>query len=443
MSRDDLLLHVPLPKLRERFQIIARWRAYRQLPAVCERILSLGTTGFDDTGDLREQGCTTIASVLPRLDAGQLIELDRISRKQLPALATAQLTEQGGHVGLFRSRHGWALAAMLSFHPGGRVREAMVRKLDERHVGDEMPFLILRMNDWVKPIQALARQAMERRLRPPMASRIIACIPLFRRLEKWGRTDHREFLQRVDDFLSSPDIAPARARSLSSPDSMIRRKMFRLSIDAEPERAGELWRLAAADPDAEIRRWALHRLEQALSLADRATIEGFLLDRDPVHRHTAQRLLLRLDPAFDRAGFYRAIVDESAAGTSPGDSRLRSALFGMGETGSQDDVARVLGFLEHPHTAIRRAALYAIAWLDIDGHIGRIIDALDDPRRRVSNDAANTLVRFANLAAANRTRIAEIAETAETTGSRGSSFAGENARAALAAADDYQQRWGD
>ena len=60
-----------------------------------------------------------------------------------------------------RLSHAWAPLGIMSYHPSGFVREAAVRALARRTDGREVPFLVLRVNDWVAEVRAVALAAQE------------------------------------------------------------------------------------------------------------------------------------------------------------------------------------------------------------------------------------------------------------------------------------------
>ena len=59
-----------------------------------------------------------------------------------------------------------SLLGMASFHQSGYVREAALKRLDLITSGAELPFLILRLNDWVSNVRDTAYEAIRTRLEP-------------------------------------------------------------------------------------------------------------------------------------------------------------------------------------------------------------------------------------------------------------------------------------
>ncbi len=386
-------------------------------------LLAGHAVGADVEGRL--QARRALAATLEWLPGGALLRLDRFCRAHLPPL---RVEEMHRRLSPQDAEDGWAIAAAFSWHRDGYVRERATAWLAGERSGVEVPFLLLRM-DWVKPIQRLAREAMEERLRPAMAGPMISALPMLRRLAGWGRADHSGFLARARAYLLRPDLASARDRGLAAADPQVRRLVFELVLEAEPERGADLVCRAAADPARSVRRWGMGLARRRPGLANRRALEAFLLDPELVHRQEAQRLARRMDPPLDLAAFYRAALAEERPG--------RAVLFGLGETGAHEDVARVLPFLEHPRTAIRRAAVYALAWLDAEGQAVVLAQQVGSPRPRVSNDAANTLVRHAHLVAGDC-----LAQIESILGAAPEQHQQDNARRVLATGQAYQRRWG-
>src|SRR5687768_3502571 len=75
----------------------------------------------------------------------------------------------------------------LSFHPSGRVRERAVKRLAATSGGLELPFLLIRLNDWVDVIARRAEEAVRARLLPAYAEEFVDQLPIVLRLESRKR----------------------------------------------------------------------------------------------------------------------------------------------------------------------------------------------------------------------------------------------------------------
>jgi hypothetical protein len=91
---------------------------------------------------------------------------------------------------------GWAIMAVAASHRNGYVREAAVRGLAESRDGRAVPYLLLRLNDWVNQVRAAAREAIEVFLQPAFASDIIAALPVVSALVRRTRADHASALRQ-------------------------------------------------------------------------------------------------------------------------------------------------------------------------------------------------------------------------------------------------------
>jgi hypothetical protein len=318
----------------------------------------------------------------------------------------------------------WAALGVTTFHQSGYVREAAVRALGAA-AGDEgleLPFLLLRLNDWVPEVRRAARAALASRVHVRYADAMWRALPLVERLREQRRADHGGVIRWIELLLVDPDTRPALVRALGAPDRWVRRHAARLALaraDVDPadvERAlgdeddvvrsiafGERARLdegarraavlrAVDDPSAMLRRRALEALaaEDGIDVATRRhALEARLADRQRWLRELARALLQALVPAFDAAARYRELSATTRAARP-----LIGALAGLADSGGEDDVLAVAPFLADPRAKVRGAAVAAAATLDAES-VTFLVDALVDPSRRVARAAARLLSRRA------------------------------------------------
>lgn len=311
-----------------------------------------------------------------------------------------------------------AVVGLLSAHGSGYVREAAVQRLALVRGGDEMPPLLLRASDWVPQVRRRAADALLARVEPAYMDAWVRWLPLVLRLGGEGRQDVRPLVDAVMGLLRSPEGGPVLMAGLRSPDRVVRRTCFRIlegmwrpwldflaeaavqSDDVVIRRGGV--RLVGMlheevslhvvlpdlvrDPLSSVRRDALvlageHLPGEAIHWARDA-----LLDRAATVRAAAQRIVQRLEPAEDLAGFYRGEVIAHGA-------RLPAALMGLGETGTPDDDALVRSLLQDEQPRVRAAALRALVGLrGLAGAAAMLLRALADPAPAVSRSAAGMLL---------------------------------------------------
>jgi HEAT repeat protein len=309
-----------------------------------------------------------------------------------------------------------SLLGVASFHWSGYVREGAIRRLSKVKTGTEVPFLILRLNDWVSNVRDAAYKAIRARVRPEYCRALYQNLFLLLRLEYAGRADHTELLRDVHHLLLSKEGRADLFHALHSTDAYVRRGSFKLALrlrDADLKRVAEL---ALDDEDTVIRNMAAQTISSAL---DEATLAAFvdrmkhdrfmpvrraalrlmfklnsphlgdelhaaLLDSHASMREEARYHLKKIEPV-DLAEFYRQqLVD--AKGPS-----LYSAISGLGETGRAEDDRLVVPYTSHEASKIRRAALKAVAALRPNAHLDSFMKALEDEVPGVSRQALKTL----------------------------------------------------
>jgi HEAT repeat protein len=312
----------------------------------------------------------------------------------------------------------WGVMAVASAHRSGYIREAAVRGLATCGDGRAIRFLVLRLNDWVDQVRAAARAALDAFLKPALAPDAIAALPLVEALSRQRRGDHGDVVARVLTFLKSPECAPALRAGCRDAERDTRRACLELELangrTPPPEVFGEalldrepavrLWaarglarafpapwaealaRRALGDRSVQIRRVALTALATSLSDEQAKTLfERALLDTNTTARWQGRIFMLQRGP-FDLAAFYRRAL---ATATQP--AVVRGALFGLGESGTVDDVALVLPFMSSDRLGVRCAALRARAELEPASSTAPYLAALRLPEASVSREARRAL----------------------------------------------------
>ncbi|GJG85937.1 hypothetical protein tb265_11180 [Gemmatimonadetes bacterium T265] len=317
---------------------------------------------------------------------------------------------------------------VVGFHPFGHVREAAVAQLDRvadpasavAADGRELPFLLIRRNDWVDAVAARAAATLERRVTPGLATAWLAWLPLLRRLGAHTRRDAGALADRVLAMLRAPAQHPTLLARLTAGDRDTRRTCARLLAEADPTPATAAAFVSAAlrDPDPVVRREAVtgarrHLAVDALTamlptaladpyppmrrdalvaaaerLGERATpwLMAGLLDSGRSVREVAQAEVARRGVLTDVAGHYRGAL---AAATTP--AHLAVAAAGVGETGRAADAPALLPLLAHERPAVRRAAARALGRLDAAGNGATLLRLLHDPSRAVTRAVRDAL----------------------------------------------------
>ena len=310
----------------------------------------------------------------------------------------------------------FSLIALASFHQSGYVRENAIRRLSLITTGAEVPFLILRLNDWVSNIRDAAYTAIQSRIKPEYCQAFITSQPLLSRLEFAGRADHKEIISSINGLLKSDQCRTALFESLRSQDRFIRRASFIVALDLTEPDLKHVVTQGLKDDDTVIRRWAAQKIStafegetlkhfvelmkrdrfmpvrrEALRIAielnpDRAVEElhNALLDSHQSIREEARYRLQKTQP-IDVAAFYRQLL-VTAEGPA-----LYSAIIGLGETGGVEDDRLIVPYATHPTSKIRSAAIRALAKLNQRAHLAIFVNALKDEIPHVSRQALKAL----------------------------------------------------
>ncbi len=386
---------------------------------------------LDRNREVASAALKAIQSLVQTLSPSDLPWLEQIAGQWSPywRLYPASWTElKPDQVGRLRNL-GPAFAIALglaTFHNSGYVRQEALRALVDTDDGSELPYLLLRLNDWVSEVRNAADSMVRARLTKHYASLFVENIALLERLRIAGRGRNQEIVHAIDDFLKSTDGRQAIRAGLDSPDKHTKRACYRLAFDpqrrdrplviekaisdsdptirlqgikesssSDTEPMTRLLSRARNDRVPSVRREVLRVCSERLTDMAGSWFKQALLDSSPLVRGYAQFELGKRS-AFDLRGFY---LEAFRAGDS---ADLYPALAGLGETGSREDVDLVMSQISHDMPRIRRAAVRALAQLHADKFVDVFEYCLSDHSRSVSWEARKGLCRALYLVAGER-----------------------------------------
>jgi hypothetical protein len=405
----DALYH-PAVRLREPEQI----RLINELGRTTgpEAVPVLLSVVFAGVGPSATAAAGSIEQIVRTCTNFELVQLDRMLRErgdwQWHSVNPSDVA---------RLSHGLTgVLGAIASHRSGHVREAAIRLLASIDDGGELPFLLIRVNDWVPQVRDAAKQAVLARVHSDYAAHFARHLPLIRRLQFQKREDHGDVLVPILHLMRSASSHAVLLAALEESDRVARRFAFELLAEAVGNPADliahglasedEVIRLRAARLARE--RLAGEELESALArlLADRfmpvrrEAVYGYVerlpqaapgvLRRSLLDGHVSMRELarfhLRQQGESDFAAFYRSKLGQAAG------RERAAAIAGLGETGSAEDVGHVELFLSDPDPHVRRAAVRALGRLDADGRsLERFLIALDDGSAAVAKAAREAL----------------------------------------------------
>ena len=300
------------------------------------------------------------------------------------------------------------ILGLLSFHPSGWVRSEAIKRLNWLSSGDELTFLILRANDWVKPVRDLAWRMIRRRLVPEYAAAFAGNMGVVVALETKTRTSMDGLLADVYHFLLTDPGALDTA--IGHDDFRVRRGAFRIAYRHDEERrvgfikralrdADSLTRLVAARQAAMLSQDSLRYEFMQIMLSDRwhairtqalrmavkdsgdatkAILIGLLLDRSRTVRSAARYYLRQFGMEDFRSIYLDALGGEKEA----------VAIAGIGECGVADDAKAIEPYLGSSRPKILSAAVTAMSRLIPDELDNMLLDNLAHPHKAPSIAAA-------------------------------------------------------
>ena len=310
---------------------------------------------------------------------------------------------------------------LMASHRSGFVREQAIRILGLEESECIVPFLLIRLVDWVNQVREAAEAEVVKRIESRHAKILVDCLALLDRLADTTRFN-RSILQCVDELLKSPECTGELQRGMQHPSRGVRRHCFRVAARAPRLPVADVVAQAVRDQDVVVRRWAfaagaelppddrIALREQAardsyppirrLAFRDLAEDSGsslsdfefFLLDRSaPIRRECQAAVAKRF--AFSPANFYRAQLQASHA------RQIEAAVLGIAETGGPEAAADIVGLLDHRSARVRRAVIRATRAVGAKLSSVVLLNKIASDRPSVAREAALALLAERTVAA--------------------------------------------
>jgi len=303
---------------------------------------------------------------------------------------------------------------LLSFHRSGYVRHAAVRLLADIRDGTELPYLLIRQNDWVDAVSRDACSAVERRVVGDNLVTLIRYMPLIVHLLAAKRRDSSSVMRRVLEMLVQPAHEKHLTAVLNSENRAVRRWIAQHALALEGEHRATVIRVAAMSSDAVLRLWACQATPAVFSTEDQAQVLRKLRkDKSRFVRSTAYWNAAQAHPEDAPAIWHEALLDQSAAIREMAQAQLAKlgtvdvasvyrdaiarnpdnlpALTGLGETGSKSDLPLLRRYLAAGLPSRRRAAIRGVAHIGSEGVVDDLVASLRDDNRSVTREAQRLL----------------------------------------------------
>jgi HEAT repeat protein len=381
-----------------------------KLEALADAALELSAAFLESAPDVRSLIVVPLLQILLHVRPSELPGFDeRIRRRswEYPGWHKLRPLDLNHFV---EPRFG-AVLAIASMHPNGYVRQAALEFL--RSPDFSLPFLLVRLTDWVPAVRDEARERIQDLAKPQHVRQIAQAFGLIQRLRGTARGSQERvvtLLERlvieasepiVDELLGGDDrivrrsvyrllLQAGRGRALEAvtrgvldPDPALRSQLLDVAEDVcAPAEVIELYTRALKDPVGRIRRKALDVVVSASAIGNER-LTAFIFDANGSVRETARSHLL----ARGIDGFREAYIGRLQK-TGP---RIDSALAGLAEVGSASDMEIAFVWLDDPRARVRRAAIRVLDKLGNDDVVGTLLQMLGDKSPSVSGAALRAL----------------------------------------------------
>ncbi|MFD3447634.1 HEAT repeat domain-containing protein [Microbacteriaceae bacterium 4G12] len=369
--------------------------------------------------ELKERTAGVLQASISKLSNIQLVRLDKLFRERTSIDWTYDWRNESPENLLlsdFTKETKLTILGLCTFHPNGYFREKALSLLARHSSGQELPFLIIRCNDWVSEVKEKARKYVENRIIFKYVDHFVNHLPLIFKLKRSEREDHRFIFEKVVKLLLQKESLPSLEQGTKSEitqirffcykiliySKMITKKMLinYLKLEKQPhsrlllfneitsdigrEEFDEYYPILKKDKFPMIRARVLELL-YALDLAhSKIELVSALFDKSGVIRSTA-RFLLTKNNVTDLVPYYVCKITENPK------ENLRGTILGLGEVGNKSHVSLIVPFLKHPNVGIVKATICAIAMLDAEHYKDIFLKMLDHEHKSVSKEAKKSL----------------------------------------------------
>ena len=275
-----------------------------------------------------------------------------------------------------------AFLFMAACHTNGFIREQAIVAFANCRGRLAMVIALIRSDDWVPQVREAGKNLLEYLTRPTSGAELFEHLELALAMRARKRFAQEIWLVQIEPALLLPENANHRWEATQHGSASVRRFAYSLVARADPERLGEVCRVAAIDSDPGLARWALETSSRSLpsnqarelvidmlrhphgsvraaalnllasadSQGSKGELESALFDRSRSARNVAAYLvrnLFQIDPA-DR---WRDALSHDDA------RRSGIAMEALAEVAQPQDRERLLPWLSHRKGKMRAAAL--------------------------------------------------------------------------------------
>lgn len=321
------------------------------------------------------------------------------------------------------------IIGISSFHPNGYFREKAVKELMKYQHTKVIPFMIIRLNDWVPNIRYLANDYLVKYLSIGNISEVLMYFHLFKHIENYTRYESNEVIANIDKLFEDKNNMPSMLNNINKYDEYTRYYVYSLIYMKSIIKVDELVVTLLDDSSGLIRAKTFNLIKGAISnnllisiknkmLSDKSfkvrvlcIIELYnrgyftsvndllfgLLDKHSSVREITRYYLRKLGYN-DFIKFYLKQLDS--------DTFNIIGMLGLTEVATKDEFNQLEKQLSHSKIIVVKKSLKSISIINFEKSLKYILDGLSDERIGVSNEARRILL--ANIGLFNSKEIYKI-----------------------------------
>ncbi len=304
-----------------------------------------------------------------------------------------------------------AVLGLLSFHQNGYIREEAVKQLSPITSGTELPFLLIRQNDWVEPISKLAQAHVEKRLTTEYVEHFTRNIEIVAHLPEFGRNDLSATTDAMFGQLLLAKHDELLKTTLKTCGRSTVRRLIKRGLELLGDQAERLAQYGMEADDVITRLWCARYLLNVApddKLADQLLADVFAPIRREAYQAKAERNQHAATEVWKQAAFDRSIGNRDFArfhlrksgevdihqlylenlSTNP-DSL--PALAGVSEFAREEDTGLLRQYLQHKYPNRRKMAVAGLARVLGEEMAAELVNLLKDESPAVAKQAEKCL----------------------------------------------------
>ncbi len=304
------------------------------------------------------------------------------------------------------------LYGIASLNHNGYVREEALDYLKNLPTFEILPYILLRLNDWVPQVQTKAKAVLIKIL---PSINVVDLIGYYDLIEWLERTERAKLIDIQEIIFEQIRHSGNRAElfKVMQKVSFKERLLCWRSLTEEVVNDDTLIDKAITDPALEIRYWSALHLPKTINFKKRLSTlfadksirvryaalkaipkeefeeyrefyETAIFDESKPIREYA-RFMLRLHGDDNVVAKYRKMLSEHKNKTDMG------VIVGLAETAAEEDIGLIKTFVEHKNPNIRASALYTLNRLRVDDVDNLYIQGIQDRSAKVRNSCVSIL----------------------------------------------------